>query len=124
MKEFIDHLTERNFQNRMVGFIENGSWAPQANRIMKKMLEGSKDLAMAKAEVSIKSSMNDANVAEMEALAEELCGTAAEAEVEEAPALKKYICGICCYEYEGESLPADYVCPLCKCGPEEFTLAE
>ena len=84
MKEFIDHLTERNFQNRMVGFMENGSWAPQANRIMKKMLEGSKDLTMAKAEVSIKSAMNDANVAEMEALAEELCGTAAEAEVEEA----------------------------------------
>ena len=125
MKEFIDHLTERNFQNRMVAFIENGSWAPQANRIMKKMLEGSKDLTVAQAEVSIKSAINDANITQMEALAEELCGSGAAATEEaEAPALKKYICGICCYEYEGESLPADYICPLCKCGPEEFTLAE
>ena len=124
MKEFIDHLTERNFQKRMVGFIENGSWAPQANRIMKKMLEGSKDLTLCSAEVSIKSAMNDANVAQMEALAEELCGSAAAGEEAAAPAMKKYVCGICCYEYEGESLPDDYVCPLCKCGPEEFTLVE
>ena len=123
MKEFIDHLTERNFQNRMVGFIENGSWAPQANRIMKKMLEGSKDLTMAKAEVSIKSAMNDANAAELEALAEELCGGAAAAAEEAPAATNKYICGICRYEYEGDCLPADFVCPLCKCGPEEFELA-
>ncbi len=125
MKEFIDHLTERNFQKRMVGFIENGSWAPQANRIMKKMLEGSKELTLAQNEVSIKSAMSDANIAQMEALADELCGSGeAAAEDAEAPAMKKYVCGICCYEYEGESLPADYVCPLCKCGPEEFTLVE
>ena len=63
-------------------------------------------------------------IAQIEALAEELCGTAETAAEEAAAATKKYVCGICCYEYEGESLPADYVCPLCKCGPEEFTLAE
>ena len=124
MKEFIDHLTERNFQKRIVGFIENGSWAPQANRIMKKMLEGSKELTLAKSEVSIKSAMNEANIAQMEALAEELCGSAAAGEEAAAPAMKKYVCGISCYESDGESLPDDYVCPLCKCGPEEFSLVE
>lgn len=124
MRSFIDHLTERNFQNRMVGFIENGSWAPQANRIMKKMLEKSKDLTLASNDVSIKSAMNDENIAQLTALAEELCGTADTAAEEAPAATKKYVCGICCYEYEGDSLPEDYICPLCKCGPEEFVLVE
>ncbi len=124
MKEFIDHLTERNFQNRMVGFIENGSWAPQANRVMKKMLENSRDLTLIQNEITIKSAMNEETVSQLEALAEELCGNADATAKEAASTSKKYVCGICCYEYEGDSLPDDYVCPLCKCGPEEFVLVE
>ena len=73
MKEYIHHLTERNFQNRFVGFIENGSWAPTAGKIMKKMLENSKNLTFAENTVKIFSAMNDKNVAEMDALVEELC---------------------------------------------------
>ena len=73
MKEFIHHLTERNYQNRTVAFIENGSWAPQAAKIMKKMLEGSKNLTFTDSTVKIFSAMNEKNVAEMDALVEELC---------------------------------------------------
>ena len=73
MHEFIDHLTERNFRGRTVGFIENGSWAPMATKVMKGMLEGCKDLTYTEAGVKILSAMNDVNRAELEALATELC---------------------------------------------------
>lgn len=72
-KEFINHLTERNFQNRKVAFIENGSWAPQAAKVMKKMLENSKNLTFADTTVKILSAINEDSQAQMEALAEELC---------------------------------------------------
>lgn len=73
MKEFINHLTERNFQNRTVAFIENGSWAPMAAKIMKNSLEGCKNLDFAENEVKILSAVSDENIAQLEALALELC---------------------------------------------------
>ncbi|MCI5856335.1 MAG: MBL fold metallo-hydrolase [Agathobacter sp.] len=73
MKEFINHLTERNYQNRTVGFIENGSWAPMATKTMKTMLEGSKNLTYCANEVKITSALNDASIAQIDALAKELC---------------------------------------------------
>ena len=73
MKEYIHHLTERNYQNRTVAFIENGSWAPVAARVMAKMLEGSKNLTIAENNVKIFSALSDENRAQIEALAEELC---------------------------------------------------
>ena len=72
-KEFINHLTERNYQNRKVAFMENGSWAPQAAKIMRKMLENSKNLTFADTTVKILSAINEDSQAQMEALAEELC---------------------------------------------------
>ncbi|MBR6719401.1 MAG: FprA family A-type flavoprotein [Clostridia bacterium] len=72
MKEFIDHLTERNFQNRHVAFIENGSWAPMAAKVMKGLLEKSKNLTYAETEVKILSALTDENKKELEALASEL----------------------------------------------------
>ena len=73
MREFIHHLTERSYRNRTVGLIENGSWAPVAAKIMTKMLENSKDLRFTDTTVKIFSAMNDANRAQIEAMAEELC---------------------------------------------------
>jgi flavorubredoxin len=73
MREFINHLTERNFQNRTVGFIENGSWAPVATRVMKTMLEKSKNLTFTEATVRILSAMNGESEAQLAALADELC---------------------------------------------------
>jgi len=73
MKEFINHLTERNFQNRTVAFIENGSWAPMATKVMKGMLEKSKNLTYAENEVKIMSALNEESEKQLDALAQELC---------------------------------------------------
>ena len=72
MKEFIHHLTERGFKNRTVGLIENGSWAPQAARIMRKMLEESKDLNWLEPVVKINAALNTDSEAQLAALAEAL----------------------------------------------------
>lgn len=73
MKQFIDHLVERGYKNRTVGFIENGSWAPLANKVMRKMFEESKNITFTDAAVSIKSALSEESSAQLEALAEELC---------------------------------------------------
>ena len=72
MRAFVDHLTERNYQNRTVGIIENGSWAPMAAKTILKMLEGSKNLTFTNTTVRILSAMNAENEAQLEALAQEL----------------------------------------------------
>ncbi len=73
MREFIEHLTERNFQNRTVAFIENGSWAPTAMKVMKGLLEKSKNLTYAENNVTIMSAPNAENKNQLNALAKELC---------------------------------------------------
>ena len=73
MKEFIHHLTERNYRNRTIGLMENGSWAPTAAKTMAKMLEGSKDLTFTDTTVKILSALSDESRAQIEAMAEELC---------------------------------------------------
>lgn len=73
MREFINDLTERNFKNKTVAFIENGSWAAMAEKVMRKMLEGCKDIAYAENGVHIKSALSEENLAQIDALADELC---------------------------------------------------
>ena len=73
MREFIHELTERGYQNRTVGIIENGSWAPMAAKKIRSMLEGGKALTFTETTVSIRSAMNEDNKKELRALAEELC---------------------------------------------------
>ena len=72
MKEFIHHLTERSYQNRTIGLMENGSWTPTAAKVMVKMLEGSKDLRFCENSVKILSALSDDSRAQIEALAKEL----------------------------------------------------
>ena len=73
MRDFIDHLTERNFQNRTVALIENGSWAPVAANVMKKMLENSKKLNLVSPTVTIKSALSEESNAQIDAVVAELC---------------------------------------------------
>ena len=73
MREFINHLTERNFQNKTVAFIENGSWGPMATKVMKGMLEKSKNLTLCETEVKILSALNSDSEKQIENLAKELC---------------------------------------------------
>jgi len=73
MREFINHLTERNFQKRTVAFIENGSWAPLATKVMKEMLSKSKNLTYCENEVRILSALNEDSKKQIDALSDELC---------------------------------------------------
>lgn len=72
MNQFIDHLTERNFQNKNVALIENGSWAPTAAKVMKKKLEGCKKLNFMENSVTIKSALDTNSLGDLELLAQEL----------------------------------------------------
>jgi len=73
MREFIDHLTERSYQNRTVALIENGSWAPLAAKVMRKLLENSKNLVFTDTTVKIMSALNEDSSAQLDTLATELC---------------------------------------------------
>ena len=73
MREFINHLTERNYQNRTVALIENGTWAPLAAKTMRSMLENSKNLSFTDTTVTIRSALNEESSAQLEELASELC---------------------------------------------------
>lgn len=73
MREFINELTERGYKNRTVAFVENGSWAPVATKVMLKMLDSSKNLTYCENTVKILSALSSESEAQLEALAEELC---------------------------------------------------
>lgn len=73
MRDFIEHLTERNYQNRTVALVENGTWAPLAAKVMKQMLEGCKKLKFTDTTVHIKSALSEESSAQLEDLANELC---------------------------------------------------
>ncbi len=72
MRTFIEHLTERNYQNRTVGFMENGAWAPMAAKVMRAMLEKSKDITYLPTTVTVKSALKSASIAQVEQMAKEL----------------------------------------------------
>ena len=72
MRHFIDHLTERNYQKRSIGFVENGSWAPSAAKVMKGMFAKSKDIVFLDPVVTIRGALDAGSEAQLEALAEEL----------------------------------------------------
>ncbi len=138
MREFIHHLTERYYANRTVAFVENGSWAPTAAKVMRGMLEGCKNLTFAENTVRILSALNDQSREKLQALAAELCkdykGASSPKESEEKT-MKKYTCTVCGWTYDEEEglpeegfapgtlweeLPEDFVCPLCGVAKEEF----
>jgi len=125
MREFINHLTKRGFSNRTVAFMENGSWAPVAARTMKDLLGNSKNLTYVEPVVTILSALNEKSSAQLAALADALCKETtceqAQSTAEEsAPGKKKFACNICGYVYEGDELPSDFVCPLCKRSAKDF----
>jgi flavorubredoxin len=72
MRIFIDHLAERSFQSRTVALMENGSWAPMAAKVMRGMLEKSKNLTFTETTVKINSALGEDSIARIEKLAEEL----------------------------------------------------
>ena len=75
MRDFVEHLVEHNYQNRTIGLVENGSWAPMAAKCIRSLFEKSKDIRFTETTVHIASALSDASRAELAALADELCGT-------------------------------------------------
>ncbi len=73
MKHFVQHLTERNYQNRTIGIIENGTWAPMAAKVIKNMFANSKNITFAPTTVTILSALNDQSNQQLEQLAKEMC---------------------------------------------------
>ena len=119
MREFIEHLTARGFCNRTVGIVENGSWAPSAARGIKGLLEKSKNLTLLEPVVTLRSALSEESAVQLEQLAKALCGESSPVG-DESCGKKKFVCKICGYMYEGEALPADFVCPICKHGAVDF----
>ena len=73
MREFIEHLNERNFSNKTIGLMENGSWAPMANRIMETMFEKSKNINILSQKVSITSALNETSIKQIDDMVNVLC---------------------------------------------------
>ena len=119
MREFIEHLTARGFCNRTVGIVENGSWAPSAARVIKGLLEKSKNLTLLEPVVTLRSALGEESAKQLEQLAKALCGESSPVG-DESCGKKKFVCKICGYVYEGEALPADFICPICKHGAVDF----
>lgn len=136
MREFITHLVERNFQNKTVALIENGSWAPMANKVMKEMLKNSKNIDYVATEVRIMSALNDDSKAQLELMATNLLEGDKQTGGETT---MKYVCDVCAWIYDEEAgapecgiapgtkfedLPDDFTCPLCGMGKEDFSKAD
>lgn len=126
MNEFINHLTERNFQNKTIALIENGTWAPAAARLMKEKLQNSKNLNFIEPNVKILSALTEENRKDIEKLAIELLKPTEFLAGEKKSVVKvqkhHFACKICGFvvEFEGEELPDDFVCPICKHPKSDF----
>ena len=72
MEQFMHHLESKNYQNRVIGIIENGTWAPSAGKCMREIISKMKDITLCETQVTIKSNMNEQNIDEMKKLADEI----------------------------------------------------
>lgn len=126
MNTFIDHLLERQFQNKTIALIENGTWAPAAAKLMKEKLSKANNLNFIEPNIRILSSMSKENEDQIKHLAEELlkpCEHMAGAKTITKPIKKHHFaCKICGHviECENEELPSDYICPICKHPASDF----
>ena len=128
MKNFITDLAAHNLQNRKYALIENGSWSPVAGSRMKEKLDAMSGMEQVGQTVTILSAPNDETYAALSALADAVLASLSgkeEAPVEAAPAAAtKWVCTVCGYIYEGDTVPEDYKCPVCGVGPEKFAKKE
>ncbi len=124
MDELLRDLAAHNLQNRTVAFVENGSWAPQSGKLMRQILSPLTDMTVLDTGLTLRSSLDAGQETELMALVDALAASfAGETDIGDGPESangKKYICSVCGYAYEGESLPEDYTCPVCGRGAEYF----
>ena len=118
-------LCHHNFQNRKVALIQNGSWAPASGKLMTQMLGEMKNMEILESPITLKSALAPGQEEELETLAKVLCASVKGEEpvpVEEAPQDKPrgFVCKICGFIYESDTLPPDFVCPICRRPASDF----
>ena len=126
MRTFLDHLVELNFQNKTVALIENGSWAPNAAKIMRELLAKARNVCILDGQITLLSAMKEDTKKQLENLADELMKPSEflAKEKEEKKVVKKhhFACKICGFVFETEldELPGDYACPICRHPASDF----
>ena len=124
MNDFIHQLVERNYSNRIIGVIENGSWAPNAFKVIKDKLANQKNLVIIPDAVTIVSAMDKDSDAKLNKLADDILSAKIELPEEPKKVVEekktKWVCKICGYTYEGEKLPDGFTCPICKHPASDF----
>jgi len=138
MEALIDDLTAHNIQNRTVAIIENGSWAATSGSLIREKLEKCKNINILENKLSLKSSLKASQLTQIDSMVDAIAatfpnlagnsgagainddGNASGKQAAAKEHKKGFICKICKYIYEGDALPDDFVCPICKHGPEDF----
>lgn len=117
MNNFLNHLIEHNYQNRDVAIIENGSWAPNVEKVIKEKFVNSKDIRFVSPVVKILSSIDENNKKQIDEIAKALLGKSEELTEKKT---RKWVCKICGYVHEGDELPEDFTCPFCRHPRSDF----
>ena len=128
MKNFIQDLAAHNLQGRRYALVENGSWSPVSGSQMKELLDSMSGMEQVGGTVTLRSTTDETSLAALDTLANDLIaaisGAPAPAVQETAAAPAKWVCSVCGYVYEGETLPEDYTCPLCGVGADKIVRQE
>ena len=125
MENLLHDIAHHALRGRKVALIQNGSWAPASGKLMTEILSGMKGMEILEAPVTLKSTLAPGQDAELEALAKVLAASVkGEEVVEEAPAPqdkpKGFVCKICGFVYESDTLPDDFICPICRRPASDF----
>ena len=123
MENLLRDIAHHGLKNRKVAFIQNGSWAPSSGKLMTEIINSMKDMEILEAPVTLKSTLAPGQEEELETLSKILAASVRgeTVEHEEAPAAHKgFVCKICGFIYEGDTLPEDYVCPICRRPASDF----
>ena len=126
MENLLHDLAHHALRGRKVALIQNGSWAPASGKLMSEILCGMKDMELLEAPVTLKSSLAPGQDKELEALAKTLAASVrGESEPQEeaedpAPKPRGFVCKICGFVYESDTLPEDFVCPICRRPASDF----
>ena len=124
MENLLHDLAHHALKNRTVALIQNGSWAPTSGKLMAQILEGMKDMKLLEAPFTLKSALAPGQEADLDALAQALAASV-RGEEPSVPAAQEakphgFVCKICGFIYEGDVLPADFVCPICRRPASDF----
>lgn len=125
MENLLHDLAHHNLQNRKIALIQNGSWAPASGKLMAQILQGMKGMEILEAPFTLKSSLAPGQEQELDQLAGVLADSVNGKEPAPEEALEQekprgFVCKICGFIYEGDTLPADFVCPICRRPASDF----